>query len=306
MSFGRTWIIALVLSAWGASVVRAQEPPAADAPTIPQVPEGYQESVPEPPATDIPPPPAPAPQTSVGPRVALPRVADVESEGFRIPSRILTRLHALDRDMMALSMRGDTHVVDGILSMVTGGASIAFGALYANASTSSNAMATYLYIYGAGSIGRGVLQLTVTPTIGDSAIRYGHMPMTSVAEVRARLQFGEDALESLADRSRIARILDASISMATGLAFIPFYLGPRDFKFTEFLDYFVLIGASISIVSGVITLITRSDAERRWSAYSELRDGLREQRLQERSRIRADLTAMPLPGGAAIGVSGTF
>lgn len=288
------------------SHVAAQDVP----PVVPEVPPGYQDPVPAPPTSDIPEPPAsdmPAtpPPAIVAP--ALPPANLVADENtFRIPARILTRLHALDRDLTALSLRGDTRVVDGILSLVTGGASIAFGVLYADASTGNNAMATYLYIYGAGSIARGVLQLTLTPSVGDAAIAYGHMPMTSVAEVRDRLRFGEEELESLATRSRVARILDASISMAQGLAFIPFYLGPRDFKLVDFLDYFILIGAGVSIASGVVTLFTRSDAERRWAAYVDLRDSLREQREQQRQRVQVTAAAIPLPGGAAVSISAVF
>lgn len=305
MSWRSVAMLTSFLSVFVANAALAQESTV----TPPAVPEGYGEAVPPPPSVpEVPAPPAsdlsrpfpvqPAPQAS-GPIAPSEHV-------FRIPARILTRLHALDRDMTSLSIRPDTHVVDGILSMVTGGASIAFGALYGGSASTNNAMSTYLYIYGTGSIGRGLLQLTLTPTIGDDAITYGHMPMTSVAEVRDRLAFGEMALESLANRSRTARIFDASISMATGLAFIPFYLGPRDFKFVDFLDYFVLIAASVSVVSGVITLLTRSDAERRWAGYVELREGLRQQRQDERSHARAALSAMPLPGGAAIGISGSF
>ena len=36
----------------------------------------------------------------------------------------------------------------------------------------------------------------------------------------------------------------------------------------------VIIGSGISIISGIISLATRSSAERRWEAYEQLRDRL--------------------------------
>lgn len=304
------FLLVVLAALWIRVAAHAQDAQPPVPPVVPELPPGYQDPVPPPPASDIPEPPADA--TAALPSAAPPVSAQArvleepDDVGFRIPARILTRIHALDRDLTALSLRGDSRVVDGILSLVTGGASIAFGVLYADASTGNNAMATYLYIYGSGSIARGLLQLTLTPSVGDAAIEYGHMPMTSVAETRDRLRFGEEELESLATRSRIARILDASISMAQGLAFIPFYLGPRNFKLVDFLDYFILIGAGVSIASGIVTLFTRSDAERRWAAYVDLREGLRQQRDQQRQHLQVTAAAVPLPGGAAFSLSAVF
>jgi hypothetical protein len=93
-------------------------------------------------------------------------------------------------------------------------------------------------------------------------------------EVRARLEYGERELAGLADRSRISRILDGSLNVAVGLAIIPIYLGPNNFEIVNTFDWFVLIGAGISTISGVITLLSTTEAERRWSAYEELRDRL--------------------------------
>ena len=283
-------------------------PPAATAPSG-EAPQGA------PPADAIPPPP-PAPDAPPSPyRIdaddtpRYPRAApseqldDTTDVGVRLPSRISARLRALGRDYAALSMRGSGGLVDGILSIVTGGLSIALGAVLPD---TANDFATYLYVFGAGNIAHGLVDLFITPDPVEPALIFAHMPMGTVDEVKARLRFGEQSLEALADRSRLGRILEGSLDIATGVAFIPFYLGPRDYALTgEFLEIALMTMGLIRIISGVATLIIRTEAERRWSWYETLRDELRDRRRQ-RSPVRADIGAAPLPGGGAVTLVGTF
>ena len=291
-------------------------PPDAAVPANPAPPSVVPPAVAPSDEAAIPPPPDGTPQVPPGP-YATPtddtphypgatragRDDETTDEGVRIPSRVSARLRALDRDYTALSMRGSNGVVDGILSIVTGGLSIVLGAVLPD---SANGFATYFYVFGAGNIAHGLVNLLVTPDPVDAALIYTHMPMRNVDEVKARLRFGESSLESLADRSRIGRILEGSIDIATGVAFIPFYLGPRDYAFTgDVLDIVVMSAALIRVISGVATLITSSDAERRWNAYDGLRQELRLQRQQQRG-LRANVGAAPLPGGGAVTVGGSF
>lgn len=277
-------------------------PPAAGQPTAPPGPgqptdpaaggpaQPVDSATPPPALADpaVPPPPAPATARYPAASAFDSEAGDeaLETEQLHIPSRIATRIRVLDRDLTALSVRGGSHIVDGVLSILTGGLVVALGVVIDNA-----ALAPYFYVYGGAGIVRGVIDLSVTPDASDAAIAYGHMSMGTVDEVKERLRFGEHSLESIADRSRLARILDSSISIAAGLAFIPLY-APNGFGELDTLDYFVLIGAGISLVSGVINLLTRSDAERRWSAYSELRERLRRER-GPRRRSPAPAAAPP-------------
>ena len=134
--------------------------------------------------------------------------------------------------------------------------------------------------------------------------------MGTLEEVELRLHFGEEALEQLADRSRLTRILDAGISMAAGAAVVPLYFIPSGFVIDDTFDVFVLIGAGLSLITGTIKLITTSNAERRWTAYEELRE-----------RLARDETAAPEPesniqflgagvgpveGGATLNVAASF
>lgn len=189
--------------------------------------------------------------------------------GLHVRATTATRLRALDTDLQVLAARGGGGIIDGVLQLVMGGVLIGLGTL-----VNSDA-APYMYTYGGTAVARGVLSFAFLNDPSGVASTYAHMPMTNADEIQARLAFGERELESLANNARIARILDGSLSVASGLLVVPIYLGPRDFSVSSPMDYFLIIGAGISVVSGVVTLITTSEAERRWSAYEELRTRMR-------------------------------
>jgi hypothetical protein len=224
-----------------------------------------------------------------------------DEPSIRIPSRVTTRLRSLDAHLTALGARGGANVVNAVLSLLTGGLSITLGALR---SPNDDAMSIYLYVYGGTAAIRGVLDFALTPNAQGAAITYQHMPMSTTAEVRERLEYGERALGGVAEQSLIARVLDGSLNMAAGVAVVPIFFAERDFGDLQPLDYFVLIGAGVSVVSGIITLASTSSAEQRWSSYQELRERLRRERREEleasgeRARVDEDeLAAAPPPSG---------
>ena len=280
-------------------------PPPAGSATVPPPPSG--QAIPEPPSA-----PPSAPRQYATPGARYPTVPDgeasalesAETRSLRIPSRVATRLRVLDRDFTALGARGGNGIVDGVLAIVSGGLSITIGLLVGD---SSRNLSNFLFIIGGAAVARGVIDLALTPDPSDAAIEFGHMPMGTVDEVKLRLRYGETALEDLADETRLARLLDAGVSIGAGVGFSTLFLVQNDLDAVEPLDWFLLIGAAISVVSGVINLVSRSEAERRWDAYSELRDRLRRERHEERaSRLEAHVGATLIPGGAAVGVHGSF
>lgn len=236
-----------------------------------------------PPAQEAPIPPPPGSPIAEDEEVRYPIPSPEEAAAsveptIRIPSRITTRLRALDANLSALAARGGGNIVNAVLSLLTGGLAITLGALRV---PNYDEMSVYLYVYGGVAAVRGVLDFVLTPNAQGPAITYQHMPMTTAEEVRDRLQYGERALGGLAEQSLIARVLDASLNMAAGVAVVPIYLAPKGFEVTDPLDYFVLIGAAVSIVSSIITFASTSPAEQRWSAYQQLRERLRRERREE-------------------------
>ncbi|MEM9864335.1 MAG: hypothetical protein AAF938_22230 [Myxococcota bacterium] len=242
----------------------------------------------------------PVPPTSAGyeaARYAAPERSALSSDGPRISPAVATRLRALDGSLTNLAARGGS-IVDGVLSMVTGGLSVGLGVVVHEDDTT---LASYLYLWGVAGVARGVIDIALRPRAQRPAIQFGHMPMTTADEVEARLRFGESALAQIARRARLARILDSSLSITTGLLVLPIYLIPNDFSFEDPFDWFVLIGSGISVITGVINLATRSNAERRWSAYQDLRD-----RLERRSSVAFTGGVTPVRGGAAASLGFTF
>jgi len=233
---------------------------------------------------EVPEPPGSAALAQAEVRYPIPTPGSIapEEPPIRIPSRITTRLRSLDATLQALSARGGSNIVNAVPALLTGGLSITLGAVRPNP---VDEMSIYLYVYGGVAAARGVLDFALTPNAQSAAITYQHMPMTTREEVRDRLELGERALAGLAEQSLIARVLDASLNLAAGVAVVPIFAA-KNFAIGDPLDYFVLIGAGVSIVSGIITLASTSPAEQRWSAYRALRDRLREERREEQARER--------------------
>ncbi len=118
----------------GAELVPAPVPatPATDEGSATPTPEGYEGTAPiTPPAGDVPPPPEEPPEDYGRDGTPSGRFPGgnrpVIDEGVRIPSRIATRLRVLDANFATLSSRGGSSLVDGILSIVTGGLAITLG-----------------------------------------------------------------------------------------------------------------------------------------------------------------------------------
>jgi hypothetical protein len=202
-------------------------------------------------------------------------IAAEPGSALQIRSSISTRLRSLDADLQVLAARGGGSVVDGVLAIVMGATSVGIGIFMdVTGSAPGPSMTPYLYFYGGAGIVRGVLDFASMRNPSGTAITYAHMTMGNLAEVRTRLRYGERELESLAQTSEIARILDGALSIGTGLAVVPVYLGPTNFSFTSAFDYFVLIGAAVSATTGIITLFSATESERRWTAYREFRERL--------------------------------
>lgn len=206
---------------------------------------------------------------------------------LRIPADIATRLRVLSADLNTLAARGGGSITDGVFSIVTGGVLIGLGVVFST-QDGLTFLAPQFYVFGSVSVGRGLIDVAVVPDPSDVMLEYGHMPMTSVDQVKARLRFGETGLEDLADRNRLARLLDGALNLGAGATLIGLTLSANDSdnpdpNRTAFLIMGVL-GATTLGLSGVVSLLSTSDAERRWEAYSGLRDRLGRERALRRER----------------------
>ncbi len=199
------------------------------------------------------------------------------SSGLRLPATIATRLRALEADLQALALRGAGYIIDGVIQLLSSGVSIAVGVLFATSggTGSNDAFSAYLFTMGGVGIARGLLTLLVPVTPSESAVAYAHpMPLGSYGEARARLRAREGELEGLATAGMVGRVIDGSLGVGVGLAMIPIFVAVGEFDEENPLNYVMLLLAGVSTVTGVITLFSTSDAERRWNNYRELRDRL--------------------------------
>jgi hypothetical protein len=223
--------------------------------------------------SDVAVPPAPG-----GGIYAAPRVPSVvaDSPSVHIGTSIATRLRALDADLQILSARGGGSVIDGIMMIVMAGATAGWGAFMQVSAPPGVEpyQAYYLYLSAGVSITRAILTFALMTNPSQAAIQYSHMPMTSEHDVRARLRFGEAQLDSLADSARLLRILDGSLNLAGGVAVLPFVFATGTFDTGNFANWGLLLLGGLQAVFGVVSLVSTTEAERRQSAYHELRDRL--------------------------------
>ncbi|MFW6067619.1 MAG: hypothetical protein ACOC97_04715 [Myxococcota bacterium] len=291
---------------------------AAPAPALAQYGEGGAGlDAPDPPQSVPPPPAGPDAQETprgypTAPRTARsdgPAEVSADTPDLRIPSRVATRLRVLESDLNTIASRGGNGIVDGILSVLAGGLSITFGVLSNDGGSDGKRFARYMFLWGSAQIGRGIIDFATPLKAGEAAIAFQHMPMGDRREVRERLHYGEDSLQRIARRARIGRLLDASINVGVGLAAIPLYLAAQDFEIERETDWFVLLISGVSVITGVVNLILKSGAEKRWNAYQDLRDRLGAGKKQDADRaggVEWQVGAAPLRRGAAATLQARF
>jgi hypothetical protein len=170
----------------------------------------------------------------------------------------------------------------------------------------------YLYVFGSLNLARGIANLALSPDPSEPAFQFAHLPESTLAELKAKLRFGTGALETLASDSRRARIADGAFNLGAGLAAVPLLFMRDDFAIDSALDYFVVAGAGVSVLVGAVTLLTRTEAEKRWAAYQRFRGRLKRRWIEERRRAAARrspevrLAVEPAAGGAFLWLSGNF
>ncbi len=223
-----------------------------------------------------PPPAASAPSVVSGyPTGAQGYPSATNPYGVKISTQQATRLRALEADLNVLAARSEGRVLNGSLSVGMGVAFITLGVFVNDAW-----LRTLLMLTGGVATSRGVVELTVLPDAEKPALEFTHLPMLSSAQVMARLTYGEQALAEIARRTRIARLLDGSLTMLAGAGYVPIYAFARNREDKSFRygddasDYIIAVFSGLTFVTGLVTVIMKSPAERRLLAYGKLRERL--------------------------------
>lgn len=246
---------------------------------------------------DVPPPPGDYSGDLVYPGNVSPEAA----ARTQVSSPNATRLRILGANLRALSGGGNS-TLNGIISIISGSAVAGLGA-YLRIEGEDPLISSYFFVLGGANITRGIVELALPTGSGDDGIAFENMPQRTPAEVRARIHFGETALAAVARRNRISRMLNGGINIAAGLAIVPLHLAPNGFRVDDFYDVFILVGSGISLVTGIVGLVTRSSAERRLAAYRAL-----DARLEsaEAGLRFDDVRLVPTRGGGALSLVGHF
>jgi hypothetical protein len=203
----------------------------------------------------------------------LERSPDVVFAGPRaltLPPHIAERERTLRVDLGELAARSSRHVLHGALEGAIGAGFVLAGSL-----VHDDYARGLLILIGSGTLAQGLVQLLLVPNASDDARAYGALPMFTADQVRARIRYGEQALERLAKAGRRTRIVEGTVTMCVASAYVPllWWLARRADGNHHFgdssLDYVGLALSVISFGSGLASALLESEAEQRHRDYQE-------------------------------------
>ena len=259
--------------------VQAHPPPFENAPPG-AVPDAYRGDVPEPPSYG-------SPQTSL------------------VDAQITDRLRMLDASWNVLGAQG-LNYTNAVLSLIVGAAQVVIGGVFLEIGAPWDFIAPIFMVTGGVQVARTiVVAFILRPNPQPVALEYLGMRSGTREERLARLRFGEEQLERLADQSATLRYVDSGINVAGAGALVAAYFAMRDSSgLGDFdpVELIFFIGPAISLVMAVINLFTPSNAERRWDAYRQMR----ERTGGDLVELAPAITVDPVNGGGWAGLNGRF
>lgn len=242
-----------------------------------------------------------------------PAPAEGEAPDAPADAALQQRLRFLDASFALLSGQGPNYT-SGVISLILGGVTIAFGAVFLDQGPPWDLFAPFMIASGSVAVLSTVItDFILRPNPEPVSLQYLAMSSGTRAERLAKLNYGEEQLASLAEQHLILRVVDASLAVAGAGVSVGAYLGlrpPGDFDAIELL---FIAPAAITVIAALIGLFNESGAERRWSAYQRLRDSLSpEDRalLEMELRQEPSFSLRPLAGatssGGMLGLTGSF
>jgi hypothetical protein len=256
---------------YGEGTPPATAPSPTPATTAPTEPTTASTTLPPPPAADLDAPPPP-PDTPHPPRTQTsPNDSSLDTpEPRRRPSSLRTRLHLLNSTLPPLAERSrNQRILDSVLSLAVGAGMGALGFIVPT--SPGNDLRPWFWTIGGVSLTTGVVNLAWVPARESLTARFVAMPMRTAAERRARLEFGERAIEEIAADGARRRVLGAIGNAATSVGMLALIYRDPLFNGTPYTlgvyDAIVLGFTGLSVVTGLLQLFTRSDDERLRDEY---------------------------------------
>lgn len=217
-----------------------------------------------------------------------PRVAPgLDDEGLSALSDARAReLRFVRGSLLYLAYTESNSVVDGLLHATMGGVWIGFGA---GINGLEPAIRTYYYVQGGSMLARAGVAFAIRPNAKRAALEIDAMPSRTRAEAEARLAYGAEQLRLLARQHRTKRLLSSGLSIASGVIPLPFALNSGVAPLTSGWAIVALVSGGIDVITGIIGLAIRTEAERRYRAYEQMRV----------TRVESiEIGALPVFGGA--------
>lgn len=221
-------------------------------------------------------------QPAISPAAALPEP--------RRASLTRARLRLLDASFAGLAARSSSQrILDGIVA-IGAGAVMAGSTFVIPATTGGTDIRLWLWATS-GYLGlQGIVNLAWAPARERMAREYEALPVATAAQRRARMRFGEHALDEIAADGQRRRILAgiANIAATGGLLTVAysdaiFNGAPHTFSLT---DAVVLTYGGVAVILHVVQMLSQSEEERLRNAY-----------FQQLQMLRAERTA-PANGAA--------
>jgi len=192
------------------------------------------------------------------------------------------RLRLLDASFAGLAARSSSQrILDGIVALGAG-AVMAGSTFVIPATTGGTDLRLWLWATS-GYLGlQGIVNLVWAPARERMSREYEAMPVATAAQRRARMRFGERALDEIAADGQRRRILAgiANIAATGGLLTVAYsdaiFNGtPHTFSLT---DAVVLTYGGVAVILHVVQMLSQSEEERLRNAYFQQLQMLRAER----------------------------
>jgi len=206
-------------------------------------------------------PAAPSPwptSTLVAPPAPQPR---------RRPSLMRERLRLLDTGIVPIAERSrDARITDGIIQLAVGAAFVTLGFVLPSDTPGVDTYQYLSWFQGGYSVAGGLTQLLWAPSRERLSREYAAMPRATVAERRARVRFGEQSLEEMADDGRRRRFLVPVISSVTQLATLTILYREQIFDGApmpepDAINYLMIGLTGVTIATTLLNMLSQAPEE---------------------------------------------
>lgn len=210
-----------------------------------------------------PPSAAPAVTAASNPTLAVPAPTTPRQR----PSLLRERLRLLDTGIVPIAERSrDARVTDGIIQLAVGAAFITLGLVLPSDTPGVDTYQYLSWFQGGYSVAGGLTQLLWAPSRERLSREYAAMPRSTAAERRARVRFGEQGLEEMADDGRRRRFLIPAISSVAQLATLTILYREQIFDGApmpepDAINYLMIGLTGVTIATTLLNMLSQSPEE---------------------------------------------